>query len=898
MNGVATPEIIAGQWAEHAEALADWALARVVVRRDVFGAYTDDGGQITAHEPLTRDVLVRHYRGEPGAVMGLHSTSPDNQCLTVAWDIDAHDEKADPETNRRYARRIAERCRQLGLRALIFDSNGKGGFHVRAFFKKPVPAAVAYWLCQRLVADHADFGFASPPETFPKQPGVTLANPFGNWIRAPGGRHHKREHWTRIYDPEKGQWSEGAAAAQRLVRVAGDKPDQLLAAYQAEEKARAEVQRTGGPATNGTGHGASKRYRTGDLGQPEEDTVRAALGHLSSDWADSYGGQRGSPAWLGVGMALHSWDPVRGLPLWIEHSQQSPKFDEAVCRDKWATFNASGALKIGSIFFEAERNGWVPPWKAKAAASSNGKAGVGSVSSVSDPAEVSPKFEGPPQPIVTVLRPVPPFDPVMLPTPLRAWVMDIADRGQCSLEFPAVGAIIVLASLIGRKLGIRPKRHDVWLVVPNLWGMIVGRPGVLKSYGLEQPMAPLERLAAQAREQYAAALAEHQRDLMVIEAKKEAARGGMKKAAAKEGTPDVILRQWAEKATATLELTPPVERRYKTNDTTVPKLGELLRDNPWGLLLYRDEIPGFFRTLDMQGHESDRSFYLEAWNGTGAFTYDRIGRGTVHIEAVCLSILGGIQPGPLASYLRNMTNGGGDDGLISRFQLAVYPDQDREFKIVDRKPDTGAKNRAFDIFKAFDALNPADVGAEVDEHGGIPFLRFSPDAQEFFYHWWAALEAKLRADEPPTIESHLSKYRSLMPSLALLFHLMDLVDTEEGQPVRKGAVSLSAAKMAAAWCDFLEEHARRIYQSGSDGDMGPARTIAERLAESLPNPFRARNVLRKGWTGLTKVEDVDRALDILEEHGWVCSVKVPTGEKGGAPTVDYHVNPAIAEVEP
>jgi hypothetical protein len=528
----------------------------------------------------------------------------------------------------------------------------------------------------------------------------------------------------------------------------------------------------------------------------------------------------------------------------------------------------------------------------------DGKAEGGSVSSVSESGEVSPKFEGPPRPIVTVLRPVPALDPVMLPMPLRAWVKDIADRGQCSLEFPAIGAIIVLASLIGRKLGIRPKRHDIWLAVANLWGMIVGRPGVLKSYGLEQPMAPVERLAAQARERYAAALLEHQRDLMVIEVKKEAAKGEMKKAAAKQGTPDVRLRQLAEKATATPDLVEPVERRYKTNDTTVPKLGELLRDNPWGLLLYRDELPGFFRTLDMQGHESDRSFYLEAWNGTGSFTYDRIGRGTVHIEAVCLSILGGIQPGPLAAYLRGMTNGAGDDGLISRFQLAVYPDQDRPFKIVDREPDTGAKNRAFDIFKAFDALNPADIGAEVDEQGGIPFLRFSPDAQEFFYQWWADLEAKLRADEPPTIESHLSKYRSLMPSLALLFHLVDLVDTDRDEPIRKGPVSLAAARMAAAWCDFLEEHARRIYQSGSDGDMGPARTLAERIAESLPNPFRARQVLRKCWTGLTTPDEVDRALGILEEHGWVCPVKVSSGEKGGAPTVEYHINPLRGEVEP
>jgi Protein of unknown function (DUF3987) len=53
-------------------------------------------------------------------------------------------------------------------------------------------------------------------------------------------------------------------------------------------------------------------------------------------------------------------------------------------------------------------------------------------------------------------------------------------------------------------------------------------------------------------------------------------------------------------------------------------------------------------------------------------TYDRIGRGTLHIRAACVSVLGGIQPGPLERYLRDVFGGRGDDGLIQRFQLAVW----------------------------------------------------------------------------------------------------------------------------------------------------------------------------------------------------------------------------------
>ena len=53
---------------------------------------------------------------------------------------------------------------------------------------------------------------------------------------------------------------------------------------------------------------------------------------------------------------------------------------------------------------------------------------------------------------------------------------------------------------------------------------------------------------------------------------------------------------------------PPSRRRYMVNDSTVEKLGELLNENPNGLLIFRDELTGFLRQLDRDGHEADRAF--------------------------------------------------------------------------------------------------------------------------------------------------------------------------------------------------------------------------------------------------------------------------------------------------
>jgi putative DNA primase/helicase len=101
-----------------------------------------------------------------------------------------------------------------------------------------------------------------------------------------------------------------------------------------------------------------------------------------------------------------------------------------------------------------------------------------------------------PEPLPGGVPGVPAFNEHLLPDSLRSWIVDIGDRAQAPLDFPALGAMTALSSAIGRRFGIRPKRHDDWLVVPNLWGLIVGPPAFLKSPMLHEVLKPLARLEA------------------------------------------------------------------------------------------------------------------------------------------------------------------------------------------------------------------------------------------------------------------------------------------------------------------------------------------------------------------------------------------------------------------
>jgi hypothetical protein len=491
-----------------------------------------------------------------------------------------------------------------------------------------------------------------------------------------------------------------------------------------------------------------------------------------------------------------------------------------------------------------------------------------------------------PQPLPEDLPAVPPFDYQCLPETLHPWIKDIAERMQCPPDFPAVGAMIALGSVLGRKIGIRPKRHDDWVEIANLWGGIIARPGLLKTPALQQALVHLRHLKVRAFEQYEKEIRDHEISAMLIAQSKKIVEETIKKHL--KDKKEAAARDEAEKHLKAAN-EKPVCRRYEVNDSTIPKLGELLAENPNGLLLVRDELSGFLRSLDREEHAGDRAAYLEMWDGKGELTYDRIGRGTVRVPSNTLSILGGIQPDVITSYVREAVRGGsGNDGLVQRFQLFVWPDVPGDWHNVDEWPDKEAKNQAFGVFEYLDSLTPETVGANTSE--GIPFLRFTDDAQELFDAWHAELEKKLRSDiEHPAFEGHLAKYRKLVPVLALLIHLADR---------KTGRVSLDALNKALSWATYLEPHARRIYSAVLRPDAAAARELAKHLQRGdLRERFNLREVYHKGWAGLGTKDDAEAAAEILCDLGWIrpavdARVRAP-GTPGRAASPMFEVNPKI-----
>jgi Protein of unknown function (DUF3987)/Domain of unknown function (DUF3854) len=219
-----------------------------------------------------------------------------------------------------------------------------------------------------------------------------------------------------------------------------------------------------------------------------------------------------------------------------------------------------------------------------------------------------------PQPVQEELSPVHTLPAALIPAPLEGWLTDIARRMQCPIDFVTVAAIVVLSSVIGAGCGIRPKRRDDWIVIPNLWGGVIGPPSLmLKSPALAEAMRPLNRLEVEAHEQHKDAWKSHEAELEMFKARKESIKDDMRSAAKgkKRGDQNIDAAAAKNDYASLEEPSAPTCRRYVSNDSTVEKLSEILSENSRGILLFRDELIGLLTSWDREGHESDRAFFLD-----------------------------------------------------------------------------------------------------------------------------------------------------------------------------------------------------------------------------------------------------------------------------------------------
>lgn len=228
---------IAEEWVRYADELAEWAMERLVNRRDVWSQYTLKDGKIRVvmlpvqerrklgTDMVTLTKLHRHFSAKSVAhLIGLHSISDHSTCKWFAIDVDLHDETLpnadeDARVNFEAALEWAERLREQGMDPLLLDSNGVGGYHVWVLLDKEYPLADIFDFADGIRSDWAKLGLPRKPEIFPPKREVAPGDlPYT--LRTPG-RHHTRHHYTRVWNFDafggENEWLEGGDAIEAII---------------------------------------------------------------------------------------------------------------------------------------------------------------------------------------------------------------------------------------------------------------------------------------------------------------------------------------------------------------------------------------------------------------------------------------------------------------------------------------------------------------------------------------------------------------------------------------------------------------------------------------------------------------------------------------------------------
>jgi hypothetical protein len=244
---------IASEWVRDADRLAEWAMERLVNRRDVWSQYTLKDGKIgvvmlpiverrkMGTDMVTLNKLHRHFSGKsPAHLIGLHSISDHSTAKWFAIDVDLHDETLPnsgeiAEANFNAALEWAEGLREQGIDAMLIDSNGVGGYHVWVLLDKEYPLADVYDFADKIRSDWQERGLPRKPEQFPPKRAVN-PDDLPYTLRTPG-RHHTRPHYTRLWNwdavPGEPEWLEGGDAIEAMMAT---KPAKLPKIRKKKEK--------------------------------------------------------------------------------------------------------------------------------------------------------------------------------------------------------------------------------------------------------------------------------------------------------------------------------------------------------------------------------------------------------------------------------------------------------------------------------------------------------------------------------------------------------------------------------------------------------------------------------------------------------------------------------------
>jgi replicative DNA helicase len=273
---------------------------------------------------------------------------------------------------------------------------------------------------------------------------------------------------------------------------------------------------------------------------------------------------------------------------------------------------------------------------------------------------------------------------------------------------------------------------------------------------------------------------------------------------------------------------------------------------------------------------------------------DRRGRPPEYVERPCLTIGLAVQPEVLRGLAARPGFGG--RGLLARFLYSLPA------SLVGRRqpgappvPQAVADRYALEL-QALAASLTTPAGPAGGE--GRVLLTLDQDAAELLLAFERELEPRLAADsgDLAQLAGWAAKLAGAICRLAALLHLATHLRDGWAGPI-DGDTFAGATRLAG----YLIEHARAVFDlMGADPRTDAARWLLDWITRSGRTQFSRRDAHQAARGRFRKAGDLEPALALLEEHGWLRRVDAdPAGPKGGRPASPrFLVNPLHPASEP
>lgn len=454
------------------------------------------------------------------------------------------------------------------------------------------------------------------------------------------------------------------------------------------------------------------------------------------------------------------------------------------------------------------------------------------------------------------------------------YIAQAAEARGCPQDFMGMSILAALAARLGnsRWAGVT---HS-WREPPALRVALVGAPSSNKTPGMLEAIEALTALENEANEDWEQRQKEHRTQAQEAKEVRTIWEGEVK-VAVKDRRPPPMEPDRAQAPEA------PQRRRMMSSEITVEKAARMSAANPRGLLLVRDELAGWFGSMDRYssgGGGGDRAFWLQAHNG-GGWQVDRVkdGENGVSVPHLLWGILGGIQPDRVASLLTS----GDDDGLSARF-LYCWPEKRRPADLSTE----ATPNRLLDALRRLETL-PWQPPAPV-------VLPFTTAARAQMNQWRQEV-TDMEEGASGQFLSWVGKLPGFAARLALVFAHMEWLCSAEGTPPPTEVNEEAMARACAFLAEYAATMARRVFgDAGLPQNERDARQLARWWFKrpDRPDTLNARELRRmeKG-PGIGTADRITAALEELASAGWCRPAPVRAGDRAGRQRADWQMNPAL-----